>query len=102
MTARIACLTTAIALGLVGPIMAAEADRSGRVHVAGWHAAPVFVPTTTPAVVQTAPFAGAPNYVNRVPAFRWGWFGAETWPETCGWHRDAAGDWVYWSVQQRW
>ena len=79
----------------------AEQISAQRVHVAGWHA-PVYIPASTPAVVQTAPFAGAPNYVNRVPAFRWGWFGAETWSETCGWHRDAAGDWMYWSVQQRW
>ncbi|MEX2169853.1 MAG: hypothetical protein WD851_11125 [Pirellulales bacterium] len=99
MSIRFHCLISASLLSLAAASPAAEPSR--RVHVAGWHSA-AFVPTSTPAVVQTAPFAGAPNYVNRVPAFRWGWFGAETFPETCGWHRDAAGDWIYWSVQQRW
>lgn len=99
MSIRFNCLIAASLLSLPAASPAAEPNR--RVHVAGWHSQ-AFVPTSTPAVVQTAPFAGAPNYVNRVPAFRWGWFGAETFPETCGWHRDAAGDWMYWSVQQRW
>jgi hypothetical protein len=101
MALRINWLITATICASAATASLAEHVPAQRVHVAGWHA-PAFVPTSTPAVVQTAPFAGAPNYVNRVPAFRWGWFGAETWPETCGWHRDAAGDWMYWSVQQRW
>ncbi|MEQ8848385.1 hypothetical protein [Botrimarina sp.] len=54
------------------------------------HAAPAYHPA------QDAPYAGYYNHAHAAPVFRWGWFGAEQYPDTPKWHRAYHGDLMRW------
>ncbi|MEN1682143.1 MAG: hypothetical protein AAGJ46_21405 [Planctomycetota bacterium] len=45
----------------------------------------------------SAPYAGMPNYAHTAPAFRWGWFGAESFTPPVRWHRGYYGDHYRWN-----